>query len=155
MVIYEYRLIHEWVLETAQKGLEFSGKVVLNSNFLNWNSYPLWSNVTCSDGPSLTVCVCVCVCVCARTRAQSCLTLCNPMDSSLPASSVHGILQARILERVAISSSKGSSWPRDWTFISCISCIDEQIFYHWATCGTKEVFRLAWFKVFVAFMSKT
>ena len=44
---------------------------------------------------------------------QSCLTLCDPMDYSLPGSSVHGILQARILEWVAISFSKGSSWPRD------------------------------------------
>ena len=42
---------------------------------------------------------------------QSCLTLCNPTDCSLPGSSVHGISQARILEWVAISSSRGSSWP--------------------------------------------
>ena len=53
--------------------------------------------------------VCVCVCVCARARvrvAQSYLTLCDPMDSSLPGSSVHGIFQARILEWVAISYSR-------------------------------------------------
>ena len=43
------------------------------------------------------------------------------MDCSLPGSSVHGILQARILAWVAISSSWGSSWPRDWTRISCIA----------------------------------
>ena len=42
---------------------------------------------------------------------QSCPTTCNPMDRSLPGSSVHGIFQARILEWVAISFSKGSSWP--------------------------------------------
>ena len=48
---------------------------------------------------------------------QSCLTLCNP--SSLPGSSVHGIFQARILEWFAISFSRGSSWPRDWTQVSC------------------------------------
>ena len=47
--------------------------------------------------------------------AQSYLTLCNPMDCSPPGCSVHGILQARILEWVAISFSRGSSWPRDWT----------------------------------------
>ena len=52
---------------------------------------------------------------------QLCLTLCNPMDCSLPGSSVHGILQARILEWVAISFSRGSSWPRDWTHVSCVS----------------------------------
>ena len=44
--------------------------------------------------------------------AQSCPTLCNPMDYSPPGSSVHGILQARILEWVAISFSRGSSEPR-------------------------------------------
>ena len=52
--------------------------------------------------------------------AQSCLTLCNPMDCSLPGSSVHGIFQARVLEWVAISFSKGSFLPRDRTQVSCI-----------------------------------
>ena len=50
--------------------------------------------------------------------AQSCPTLCNPMDCSLPGSSVHGMLQVRILEWVAMPFSKGSSWPRDRTWIS-------------------------------------
>ena len=49
---------------------------------------------------------------------QLCLTLCNPMDCSLPGFSVHGILQARILEWVAISFSRGTSWPRDRTWVS-------------------------------------
>ena len=53
---------------------------------------------------------------------QSCLTLCNPMDCSPPGSSVHGILQARILEWVAMPSSRGSSPPRDWTRVSCFLC---------------------------------
>ena len=52
--------------------------------------------------------------------AQSCPTLCNPMDCSPPGSSIHGILQARGLEWVAISFSRGSSWPRDWTQVSRI-----------------------------------
>ena len=51
---------------------------------------------------------------------QSCLTLCNPMDCRLPGSSVHGIFQARVLEWVAISFSRGSSWPRDRTQVSHI-----------------------------------
>ena len=55
--------------------------------------------------------------------AQSCPTLCDPTDYSLPGSSVHRISQARILERVAISFSRGSSWPRDPTRISWASCI--------------------------------
>ena len=61
---------------------------------------------------------------------QSCLTLCDPMDCSLPGSSVHGISQARILEWVAISYSRVSSWPRDQI---CVSCIGRWILHHWAT----------------------
>ena len=57
-------------------------------------------------------------CVCAWL----CPTLCDPVDCRLPGSSVYGIFQARILEWVAISSSKGSSCPRYQTRISCISC---------------------------------
>ena len=53
--------------------------------------------------------------------AQLCPTLCDPMDCSLPGSSVHGILQARILEWFAISSSRGSSRPRDQTQVSHIA----------------------------------
>ena len=58
---------------------------------------------------------------CPCMHAQSCLTLCDPMDYSLPVSSVHGILQARILEWAAISSSRGSSQPTDGTQVSCIA----------------------------------
>ena len=53
--------------------------------------------------------------------AQSCQTVCDPMDCILPGSSVHRILQARILEWVAISFSRGSSWPRDRTLVFCIT----------------------------------
>ena len=53
--------------------------------------------------------------------AQSCLILCNPTDCSPPDSSIHKILQARTLVWVAISYSRGSSWLRDWTCISCIA----------------------------------
>ena len=60
----------------------------------------------------------ICVCVCARLVAQSCPTLCNPMGYSLPGSSGCGILQARILEWVAIAFSRGSSQPRDRTQVS-------------------------------------
>ena len=71
---------------------------------------------------------------CVHTQSlQSCLTLCNPMGCSPPGSSVRGILQARILEWVAMSSQRGSSQPRDWTHISYVSCIDSLILYHWAT----------------------
>ena len=65
-------------------------------------------------------------------NAQSCPTLCNHMDCSPPGSSVHGIFQARILEQVATSCSRGSSQPRDQTRTSFSSCIGRQIFYHGA-----------------------
>ena len=51
---------------------------------------------------------------------QSCPALCDPMNCSLSGSSVHGIFQARILEWVAIFFSRGSSRPRDQTWVSCI-----------------------------------
>ena len=59
---------------------------------------------------------------------HSSLDLCNPVDCSMPGSSVHRILQARILEWVAMPSSRGSSRPRDRTHISCISCIGRWVF---------------------------
>ena len=69
--------------------------------------------------------------------AQSCPTLCDPMDCSLPSSSTHGIFQARILEWVAISFSRWPSRPRDWTQISHIV---DRCFIVWAT---REVHMLA------------
>ena len=61
---------------------------------------------------------------------QSCLTLCDPMDCSLPGSSIHGILWARILAWVTMPSSRGSSRPRDQTWIFCIA---GTFFTIWAT----------------------
>ena len=61
---------------------------------------------------------------------QSCLTLCDPMDCSLPGFPVHGVFQARVLEWVAISFSRGSFWPRDRTQVSCIA---GRCFTLWAT----------------------
>ena len=62
--------------------------------------------------------------------ARSCLTLLRPLDCSPSDSFVRGISQARILEQVAISFSRGSFQPRDRT---CVSCIGRRILYHWAT----------------------
>ena len=67
--------------------------------------------------------------LCAKSL-HLCPTVCNPLDCRLPSSSVHWILQARILEWVAISFSRKSSWPRDWI---CISWTGRQILYCWAT----------------------
>ena len=67
-------------------------------------------------------------------HAQPCQLSCDPMNCSPPGSSVHGISQARILEWVAIASSRESSWPRNWTQVSCIPCIGRWIFFYcWAT----------------------
>ena len=59
--------------------------------------------------------------------------LCDPLDRSPPGASVRGIFQARILEWVVISSSRGSSQPRDGTCNSCVSCTRRQILYHCTT----------------------
>ena len=61
---------------------------------------------------------------------QLCPTLCSPVDRGAWRATIHGILQARILERVAMPSSRGSSQPRDQTHVSYVSCIDRQILYH-------------------------
>ena len=61
------------------------------------------------------------------SAVQSCPTLCDPMDYSLPGFSVYGIFQTRILKQVAISYSRGSSWPKDHTWVSGISCTGRQI----------------------------
>ena len=63
------------------------------------------------------------------SRFSQCLTLCNPMDNSPPGSSVHGILQARILEWVVMPFSRASSPPRDQTCISSVSCIGRRLLY--------------------------
>ena len=58
-----------------------------------------------------------------------CLILCDTINCSLPHSSIHGILQARILEWIAMPFSRGSSWPRDQTQVSCIA---DRFFTNWA-----------------------
>ena len=63
----------------------------------------------------------------------------EPTDCSLSGSSVHGILQARMLEWVAIPFSRGSSRPRDQTHISYVSCIGKQVLYHWCHLGSPKI----------------
>ena len=67
---------------------------------------------------------------------QSCPSLCDPMDCSLPGSSVCGILQARILEWVTISFSRGTSQPRDQTHVSRVSCTGRWVLYHYSHLGS-------------------
>ena len=78
------------------------------------------------DGEYMPLCMCV-------KSLQLCLTLCDTMNCSLPGSSVHGILHARILEWVAMPSSMRSSPPKDLTLVSYVSCIVRQVLYHYAT----------------------
>ena len=83
----------------------------------------LLSAVTKHRGPTPT-CVCVLSCF---SRVWLCATLWTVAHQAI---SVHGILQARILEWVAMSSSRGSSWPRDQTRVSNFSCLGRQVLYH-------------------------
>ena len=94
-------------------------------------------------------------CVCCSTGWWGCccsvtpwwLTLCDPMDCSLPGTSAHGVLQARILEWVAMPSSRGSFWPRDWTHISDVSCIGRQVLTARTTWKAQEFSRCVHFKI--------
>ena len=99
-----------------------------------WLSYRLLAAQSWESRSSLLWCQFLICCCCLVPKLH--LPLCDPMDYSLPGSSTHGILQTRILEWVAISYSRGSSWPRDWTCISCVSCIGRWILYH---CTTWEI----------------
>ena len=94
-------------------------KLCLKCNF-DWNfqSNTVW-NGTYSQMPLLWSLPVVLLCSSKSCMyAQSCPTLCDPLDCSLPVSSIHRISQARILEWVAISSSRGSFWPRNRTGVS-------------------------------------
>ena len=122
-----YKISESWKI--LKNGLEFK-HVCIHSAYLllkqsperNWELEIFRENTVYET----VIGVCVCVCVCA----QLCLTIWDPMDCSPPFDSVHGIFQASILEQVAIFSSRGSSWPRDWNRISFISCTGRWILYH-------------------------
>ena len=75
---------------------------------------------------------------CAKSL-QSCLTLCDPMNWRPPGLSVHGILQATVLKRSAMASSRGSSQLRRQTHISYISCTGRQVLYHQRHLGSPNI----------------
>ena len=79
-------------------------------------------------------------CCCLVTKLSP--AVCDPMKYSLPGSSVHGISQVRILEWVAMPSSRGSSWPR---YLTQVFCIARFIFYCWATRETWELYNNSFF----------
>ena len=107
-----YLILVEWLLAKKQTITNIredeKKKETLNTVGSNVKWYSLYGR------QCVCVCVRVCVCVC-----ELCPTLCDPMTYSLSGSSVHGILQARILEWVAIPFPQGIS--RDWTWVSCIA----------------------------------
>ena len=114
--------ILEWVATTSSRASSWLRDLTwisCVSCFLNW---PAGSLPLAPPGKPLSFHVCV--------KSLSRVQLCDPMDCSPPGSSVHGILQARILESVAISFSRGSSQPRDWTRVSRIA---GRRFILWAT----------------------
>ena len=90
----------------------------------------------------------------SEVKSLSHVQLCDPMDCSLPGSSVHGIFLARILEWVVISFSRGTSQPRDRTPISCGSCIGRRILNHCATWEAAKDFQGVFLFCFSFFICK-
>ena len=82
--------------------------------------------------------------------AQSCPTLCNPMDCTLLGSSVHGILQARILEKVAMPSSRGSSWIPGGLSLALLHC--SEILYHLSHQGSPFNWYVFFFFLIILFI---
>ena len=121
-----------WPMDCSPSGSSVHG--IFQARLLEWvaisfsrgSSWPRdWTQVSCIAGRFFTTerpgKLFIVNAYGESEAAQSCLTLCDPMDCSLPDSSVHGISQEKILEWVASSFSKGSSWPRDWTQVSWIA----------------------------------
>ena len=123
--------------ERAHRGLGLLLQATLQAPCTRAGSPDRYTSLREGSALILFFCMYVCVYVCARMHvhicpcvhsvAKTCLTLCDLNDCSLPGSSVHGILQTRILEWVAISSSRGSSRPRDRT---CTSSMGRHILFH-------------------------
>ena len=114
----------DWTLVSCIAGRVFTiwaareAQHMLKCRIIKKKEYLCIYKLCCTPETNITLEISYIVCVLV---AQSCLTLCDPMDCSPSGSSVPGMLQARILEWVVIPFSRGSSWPRDWTWVSCIA----------------------------------
>ena len=130
--------ILEWVAISSSRGssqsrdethVSFTGRQIL----YHWapREAHIWCYRDCKNGPSppclpastpfaLILC-CFFYLEIVKVKSLSHVWLCDPMDCSPPGSSIHGIFKARVLEWIAISFSRGSSWPRDPTRVSCIA----------------------------------
>ena len=129
-----FRLHTWWLVEGRMQKLPVLLDVRHGTGTVSPSSYSLWfllddscfatlcSFLPYSKGNQLHVYV--------WSALQLCPAFCDPMDCSPSGSSVHGILQARILEWVALPSSRGSSPPRDGPHISYVSYIDSGVLYH-------------------------
>ena len=131
-------LLHFGCKEHNQSDFGIDHLVIAMCRIISWVvgiSYFIWQ--ACSLEKSLLEFACLILYSKSKESesevAQSHLTLCDPMDCRLPGSSIHGIFQAIILELVAMSFSRGSSWLRDWTQVACI--IDR----HFTIWATREV----------------
>ena len=93
--------------------------------FLSYTREEIWGSLICEELLS-----CPCNVYMHAKSLQLCPTFCRPVDHSPAGSSVHGILQTKLLEWVAVPSSRESSQPRDWTSVSSISCFGRQFLYH-------------------------
>ena len=121
-------LRRSWVLKYAGEGQSEEHVVKKKCQGMTWNWVGTVKRMVQRERKVTGKCdswVC-----CVLSRFSCCLILCDPMNCSPPGSSVREILQARILECVAISYSRGSSPPRDRTRISNVSCIGRQVLYH-------------------------
>ena len=124
VIFSDFFWIVELIMEGWENGLSFLHFITFYKAYMWYMYIYTYANIYVYRY------MCVYINLCEVKVTQSCLTLCNPTDCSPPGSSVHGNLQARILVGVAISFSRGSSQPRDWTHISYVSCIDRQVLYH-------------------------
>ena len=116
--LYEVSRIGKFI--ETQCGCQRSGEVVIRSDY-RWVRAVFWGVMKTAgvSGDTCTILWMYCCCCCLVTK--SCQSLCNPVDCSPPGSSVHAISQTRIMEWLAISFSRRSSRPRDWTWVSCIA----------------------------------
>ena len=114
---------HDWSDSAAAAAHTYTHTLPFIYPFIHWRTLGLF--------PELSICVCGCVCVCSVSRL--CPTLCDSMDYSPPGSSVHGLSQQEYWSGLPFPPSRGSFRPRDWTRVSCISCIGRWVLYHWAT----------------------
>ena len=117
--IFQARIL-EWVAISPLQGIFLTQGI--NPGLLHY-----WQILYClsHQGSPLNICMRVCM-----LSHFSHVWLCDPMDCSSPGSSIHEILQVRILEWFVVPFSRGSSWPKDQTHISFVSCIGRQVLYN-------------------------